>query len=200
MNDIDQQIYDRVMHAPRPETGRCLELLSPQQEYIYWNWYFEKQMLIEYEEKLATINAVKPISHGDEEAIDRRRAHVENNIHEKKVLLNIISASARAEGFDPDEIYDCCLPSKKESSPLPVVRKVSRRVMIETYKGNWPSIRSDIQNAHKNGLAMEAKAGGRGWIEEQAVAWAKTKGRYKEQKKPVEKAAWMDPVQDPRKR
>ncbi|WP_382321350.1 hypothetical protein ACFJI0_17060 [Hydrogenophaga sp. UC242_53] len=58
--------------------------------------------------------------------------------------------------------------SPKFSSP--------KEVLIRAHEHHWPTIRGDLHDASKNGLAA-AKAASRGWIEEEALKWAKAKGK-----------------------
>lgn len=68
----------------------------------------------------------------------------------------------------------------KEGPSFPLTRKA----MIERHVLRWPSIERDLSDAAANGLSA-AKSGARNWIEEQAVAWARSKGKYREDDKPM---------------
>lgn len=51
-----------------------------------------------------------------------------------------------------------------------------KEALIRAHVHHWPTIRGDLHDASTNGLAA-AKAASRGWIEEEALKWAKAKGK-----------------------
>lgn len=54
-----------------------------------------------------------------------------------------------------------------------------RSVLIERHEAAWPTIRADLGEASKTGLAV-AKFGARGWDQEKALEWARAKGKLLE--------------------
>lgn len=54
---------------------------------------------------------------------------------------------------------------------------VKRSVLIENHLHHWSTIKGDLQDASKNGLAEAAKAKSRDWYEEEALAWARSRGK-----------------------
>lgn len=54
---------------------------------------------------------------------------------------------------------------------------VKRSVLIEMHRHHWLTIMGDLQDASKNGLAAAAKAKSRDWHEEEALAWARSRGK-----------------------
>lgn len=71
------------------------------------------------------------------------------------------------------------------STPEPVAgtagagrpKGIAKSVLVNRHGARWPSIGSDLSDASTNGLAARAKAGKRGWIEVEALAWAEEQGR-----------------------
>ena len=53
---------------------------------------------------------------------------------------------------------------------------MTRQAMVDRHQREWPSIERDLKDANTNGLAL-AKAGSRGWLEYQAVEWARANGK-----------------------
>lgn len=62
-------------------------------------------------------------------------------------------------------------------------------VLIAAHIHEWPSIKRDIADANKNGLAATAKAGARGWWEDAALTWARANGKLTSVAKPAENLA-----------
>lgn len=54
---------------------------------------------------------------------------------------------------------------------------VKRNVLIEMHRHHWPTIMRDLQDASKNGFAKAAKAKSRDWYEDEALAWARSRGK-----------------------
>jgi len=70
--------------------------------------------------------------------------------------------------------------------PKDVPQRMTRRALVEAYKGDWPTIDADLRKANENGLAAAAKAtSGRGWLVREAMTWARSKGKLKEKKSRV---------------
>lgn len=61
---------------------------------------------------------------------------------------------------------------------------MTKSALIAAYEDEWPTIRSDIQGASENGLAA-AKAGSRGWHEEAALGWARSRNKLKSAVRPA---------------
>jgi hypothetical protein len=58
--------------------------------------------------------------------------------------------------------------------------KIKKKALIEKYRNQWPSVESDLAEASRNGLHV-AKAPENGYYkEEEALHWAKERGKYKE--------------------
>ncbi|MFM2052593.1 MAG: hypothetical protein RL456_630 [Pseudomonadota bacterium] len=94
--------------------------------------------------------------------------------------LNAIPPSpATTEPVAPDSA------SAPASTPEPVAgtagagrpKGIAKSVLVNRHGARWPSIGSDLSDASTNGLAARAKAGKRGWIEVEALAWAEEQGR-----------------------
>jgi hypothetical protein len=66
---------------------------------------------------------------------------------------------------------------------------MKRAALIAAYIRVWPTIERDISDAKKNGLAIAAKAGERGWVEADALNWARAKGKLKNADRPVDSLA-----------
>jgi hypothetical protein len=58
-----------------------------------------------------------------------------------------------------------------------VPKGVPKRAMVERHAVRWKTIETDMTDASTNGLADAAKAGSRGWLEAEALAWAEANGR-----------------------
>jgi len=80
-------------------------------------------------------------------------------------------------------------PAVSESASNPTAVPFRKSALISAHICEWPTIKRDIADAHRNGLAAAAKAGARGWLEDSALAWAKAKGRLKNTEKPVDSLA-----------
>ncbi len=76
-----------------------------------------------------------------------------------------------------------------EKSSNPGVGKESfpfkKQALIDAHIHQWPAIKRDIKDAARNGLAA-ARAGSRGWREDAALTWARTKGRLTSVAKPAD--------------
>lgn len=66
-----------------------------------------------------------------------------------------------------------------DSNRGPVLK---RAAMVKKLEGVWHSISSDLQHSDKNGLAKAAKAAEHGnWYEDDALRWARQRGKVNEQ-------------------
>ena len=64
-------------------------------------------------------------------------------------------------------------PGSVASSPK---FSMTRAALVAQHRHEWPTIDADIKDASKNGLTT-AKVGKRGWDEDLAVEWARSKGK-----------------------
>lgn len=67
--------------------------------------------------------------------------------------------------------------SEKSAATRRLAFPLTKRAMIENYKKEWPTIERDIKDASTNGLDA-AKASKRGWVEEQALLWARANNKF----------------------
>lgn len=69
-------------------------------------------------------------------------------------------------------------PVAAPAEAVPVTPKgLQKREMVKRHAARWPTIKTDMQDAAKNGLAAAAKAGERGWREAAALDWARERSR-----------------------
>ena len=54
---------------------------------------------------------------------------------------------------------------------------VTKKALIKYHAFEWPSINNDLKDAKDNGLSTAAKAAKRGWHEDNAMQWARSKGK-----------------------
>lgn len=76
----------------------------------------------------------------------------------------------------------------QEAAPAPVV-PFKKAALIAAHAHEWPTIEGDISDANTNGLAAAAKAGKRGWVEAEALNWARAKGKLISAAKPADSLA-----------
>lgn len=57
---------------------------------------------------------------------------------------------------------------------------MTRVGLIGAHSRQWPTIERDLKDAGKNELASVAKVGQRGWDEERALEWARSRGKLQE--------------------
>ena len=57
---------------------------------------------------------------------------------------------------------------------------VKKFALVARHKRNWPTIEANIKSASENGLAAAARAVKRDWWEENALAWARSRGKLVE--------------------
>ncbi len=62
---------------------------------------------------------------------------------------------------------------------------MKRLALIAQHGSKWPTIKGDLDGAHRNGLSA-AKAGTREWHEAVALEWARSKGKLIGQEKPTD--------------
>lgn len=72
---------------------------------------------------------------------------------------------------------------KREADNAP---KFTRAALIANHIPEWPSIERDIADAQRNGLALAAKAGDRGWLESAALNWARANRKLAAPEKPAD--------------
>jgi hypothetical protein len=62
---------------------------------------------------------------------------------------------------------------------------MTKHAMVQQHKHEWPTIEQDIKDAKRNGLSDAAKAGTRGWDEDKAMNWARSKAKITSADKPA---------------
>jgi len=111
-------------------------------------------------------------------------------------LALIRQAEAERMAFDLPSFSAAMVPVSKDTaaqqsangtsdetnlSPMPeAARGIPRKTLVDRHRKQWPTIEADISKASENGLAAQAKAGDRGWIEAEAIAWAEQAKRLVE--------------------
>ena len=80
-------------------------------------------------------------------------------------------------------------PVVTESASNSPVVPFKKAALIAEHVHEWPSIERDIADANTNGLAAAAKAGARGWIEDDALVWARANGKLISAAKPANSLA-----------
>ncbi|MDM0043749.1 hypothetical protein QTH91_04575 [Variovorax dokdonensis] len=130
----------------------------------------------EYRERIGRVNAhVERLKKGLQAA---RRQADEHKIDWLNRMARAIyrrpDLSAESDAPNPHSPITAVVPSSDR-----VDRGISRKRLVELHKDRWSTIESDLSHAATNGLSA-AKAGARNWHEDQAVTWARERGKYKE--------------------
>jgi len=74
---------------------------------------------------------------------------------------------------------------------------LKRAALVTKHLRLWPTVDRDLRDASTNGLADTAKAAGRtGWIEDKALAWARSKGKILDAG-PSPRSIWPAVASDP---
>ena len=87
----------------------------------------------------------------------------------------LLSPDEMATVFEGFEQFTPCAPAVAVAAAVP--KGVPKRAMVERHAVRWKTIETDMTDASTNGLADAAKAGSRGWLEAEALAWAEANGR-----------------------
>jgi hypothetical protein len=89
-----------------------------------------------------------------------------------------IEPDRNEQALDFDPLIDPELRSFVFEGLAPGAAAIARAVLVERHEAAWPTIRNDVINAARNGLAAAAKGdGGKGWREAEALAWARENNR-----------------------
>ena len=87
----------------------------------------------------------------------------------------------RAQAKQADTLRQTKASSEVASTPMAIrpgmpTFSMTKSAMIQQHLREWPTIEADIHAASENGLSI-AKAGPRDWVEADAMAWARSKGK-----------------------
>ena len=98
-------------------------------------------------------------------------------------LAKLIPATQAAPAIPESEALPALAANSASKAPVVPFKKAA---LIAKYIHEWPTIGRDIHGAGTNGLAAAAKAGSRGWVEADALNWARSKGKLISTAKPAD--------------